>query len=468
MTVATSVDPIRPELGATQADFPLTDQGNAERLVAAHGRELRYAPGVGWLAWDGRRWRRDEDGEVQRRAKSTVRELYRIAGTLDDDSARQALAAHARRSESEPRLRALVTLAQTEAELVVEVSDLDADPDLLNVENGIVNLLTGVLMPHEPEHLITRLAPAVFDPNASTGFWQVWLEQMTGGDHALQAFIQRAVGYTITGHTSEEVLFFLHGPTASGKSTALEALKAMLGDYARTIDFEALVAKRDAGMRNDIARLAGARLVIGSEVDQGKRIAEALLKQITGGDTVTARFMYRDYFEFTPAFKLWLAANHRPKLSAQDDAIWRRILQIPFTTTIEASRRDPHIKQSLVRDQLVRSQILAWATQGAIAWREHGLSVPDTVVRYTAAYRAEVDPLTDWLDACCHADPDLSSSSSNLRDSYEAFAEANGDRPLTRKAFGIALASHDFESRRGTGGVRQWRGIALRPPGSDT
>jgi len=440
-------------------DLPLTDVGNAERLVTDHAEEIRFVPAVGWHVWDGRRWRRDGDGEVMRRMKITTRTMREEAAKLGQQG--DELWKHANRSESRPRLEAALALAQTDSAVIAHVDALDADPYLLNVENGTINLRTGALQPHRPSDLLTKLAPVHYDPDATSPRWAGVLRDATGEDEDLLAFLARAFGYTLTGDTGDEVLFFAHGPAATGKSTVLEALKATLGDYAATADFETFLARRgEAGTRSDIARLAGARLVIGTEVDDGKRLAEGLLKQVTGGDTVTARFMYQDYFEYRPQFKLWLAANHRPRVNAQDEAMWRRIVQIPFTRVVPPEQRDPGLKRKLTTDATARSAILAWAVRGCLAWQTHGLAVPAAVRSYTAEYRAENDPIADWLTACGRVTHGRITAASALRASYEAWAEANGERPVSAKALGDAL-SHLGCTRSKLRGDRAWQNIEL-------
>ncbi|MGI8594541.1 MAG: DNA primase family protein [Solirubrobacteraceae bacterium] len=439
-----------------------TDYGNAERLVSAHGADLRYARGLGWLAWDGRRWRRDVDGDVERRAKATVRAMYAEAGDLEDEADRKATATWARKSEGAARIVAMIALARTEAAVVINPAVLDAAPFLLNVKNGTLDLQSGELREHHREDLLTKLAPVAWVPGARDRAWERFLAHTTGGDGDLATFLQRAAGYTLTGDTGEEVLFFAHGPTATGKSTLLEALGATLGEYAVTADFDTFLARRgDPGVRTDIARLAGARLVASLEVEDGKHLAEGLLKQLTGGDTVTARFLYSNAFEFAPAFKLWLAANGRPRVSADDAAIWRRIVQVPFVETVPAAERDPGLKRHLKDDPGARSAILAWALEGALAWQQHGLGVPERVRDYTADYRRENDPLAEWLEERCCEDPQAETPAAELRRSYEAWAEENGERPVSARGLGLQLAAHGFE-KRSTGSRRTWRGVGLR------
>lgn len=442
--------------------FMRTDYGNAERLLSAHGEDLRYAPGLGWLAWDGRRWRRDTDGEVDRRMKATLRAMYAEAAEADDEDERKATAAWARKSEAAPRIAAAIALARTESAAVVDPAALDAAPFLLNVKNGTLDLQSGELREHHREDLLTKLAPVAWVPGARDPTWERFLERTTGGDAGLAAFLQRAAGYTLTGDTGEEVLFFGHGPTATGKSTLLEALGAMLGEYALTADFDTFLSRRgDPGVRTDIARLAGARLVTSLEVEDGKHLAEGLLKQLTGGDTVTARFLYSDAFEFAPAFKLWLAANARPRVSADDAALWRRIVQVPFVETVPAGERDPGLKRHLKTDAGARSAILTWALEGALEWQRRGLDVPDLVRNYTADYRRENDPLAEWLDACCLKDSQVETPAAELRSSYESWVEGNGEKPVSATALGRQLGAHGFE-KGSTGSRRIWRGVGLK------
>jgi putative DNA primase/helicase len=344
-------------LASKVALLPTTDLGNAERLVAEHGHDLRFAHGLGWFTWDGRRWRRDSDGEVMRRMKRTVRAIYAHAAELDDADDRKKLTKWAMQSESEQRLHAAISLAKTELSVIVDPIRLDADPWLFNAANGTIDLRTGDFREHRRTDLLTRITGAAYDADAHSELWQSSLQRATGGDDELAGFLQRAVGYSMTGHTMEDRLFFAHGPTATSKSTLLEAVKSALGEYAMTADFETFLKRRgDGGIRNDIARLDGARLVLSIEVDEGKSLAEGLLKLLTGGDTVTARFLYHEAFEFQPAFKIWLAANARPRVSAADAAMWRRILQVPFTQVIPEAERDERVKLELRTNPEVRSR----------------------------------------------------------------------------------------------------------------
>jgi putative DNA primase/helicase len=445
------------------ANFARTDLGNAERLVALHGDDLRYAAGLGWFSWDGRRWRRDVDGAAMRRAKATVRSMYAAASELDDEGERKKLTQWAIASESEPRLRAMVKLAETELAVLVEPAQFDADPWLFNAANGTIDLRTRELREHCREDLLTRIAPAVYEPRARHDVWDTFVATLTGGDVTLASFLERAAGYSLTGHTGEDVLFFVHGPSATGKSSYLEAKRAALGDdYVMTADFETFLKRRgDAGIRNDVARLAGARLVISVEVDEGKELAEGLVKMLTGGDTVAARFLYREVFEFTPRFKLWLAANARPAVNPDDAAMWRRILQVPFVHVIPEHERDDRLKLRLRTDPEIHAAILAWAVEGCADWQRQGLAVPDLVRDYTEEYRRENDPVGQWITDACRIDPAAWTSAADLTTAYESWCADSGEIPVAPKQFAAALKNHGCTSSK-RHSRRGWSGIHAR------
>lgn len=446
--------------------YKRTDYGNAERLVDRHGEQLRFSSGIGWLVWDGQRWQRDDDGSAMRLIKETVRAIWEELPEIADPDEKSTFFSFLLRSESEPRLKAALKLAESEGAVVVSASELDRQPWLFNVKNGTLDLRTGELRAHEPADLLTKLSPVTFQGDARSALWESFLERITGGDEELRGFLQRAVGYSLTGDTREEKLFFAHGPAASGKSTFLEAIKAVLGDYATTADFESFLKKKsDAGVRNDIARLAGTRMTIGIEVDEGKRLAEGLLKTLTGGDTITARHLYREFFEFLPQFKLWLAANDRPRVSASDSGMWRRIVQMPFTEAIPEQERDPQVKLQLKHDPQVQSAVLAWGLEGCLAWQQQGLAIPERVRHYTEEYRAENDQLADFFEERCAFEPRAVVRRSELRRAYEEWAKENGEWTVAPRTLAAALKARGGSDGAKMGGERAWRGVGLRPSG---
>jgi putative DNA primase/helicase len=444
--------------------FPYTDSGMAERLARRFACVVRYcAPQHTWYLWTGQRYEPDQTGMMLQRTKLIARDLYEEAARIEDADLRQKCAGWARKCEAAERRRAALFLAQSEPGIAVVPSEMDADAFLLNCKNGVVNLKTGELREHNRADLITRLAPVAYDATARSELWDRFLEESTGGDQELVEFLQRAAGYSLTGSVTEEVLFFVHGPGASGKSTYLESMKASLGDYAKVADFESFITRHDSGtVRNDIAELAGRRFVVSIEVEQGKRLAEGLVKMLTGGDTVRARFLYQEAFDFVPQFKLWLAANHAPRVRDNDTAMWRRILRVPFECIVPKSRRDPTLKARLRDPVMSGPAILAWAVEGCLRWQQEGLRVPEIVEQATEQYRLDMDPLRQFFEDCCTFGPEVRCANAALRTAYEAWAKAVGEsRLLDSREFGDRLLERGCMRTRMHGGIRAWQGIAL-------
>lgn len=452
--------------GKGPACTSLTDTGNAERLIAAQGDRLRYcAAWNSWLLYDGRRWRTDDALAVEDLVKHAHLAIYDEISAAGDGGVRKVVTNHARRSESAARRRATLECARSDPRLVVRPPEFDGDPWLLNCLNGTLDLRTGLLRPHASADLITKLVPIAYDPEAELPRWRQFLEETAGGDAELQAFLARAVGYSLCGDTREEVLFFVHGPTASGKSTFIEACKTILGDYARTADFESFLRRTYVGgARSDIARLAGARLVTSVEVDEGKRLAEGVLKMLTGGDLITARHLYQGEFEFRPQMKLWLVANHAPQVSDRDAAMWRRILRLPFALTVPEERRDPRLKAMLSDPDVAGPALLAWAVRGCRDWREGGLRVPAAIRDATTQLRLEMDPLQGFFAESCQFGADLSTPAAALREAYEIWARENGERHLVGgKTWGERLRERGCE-RANRCHAKAWLGIGLAVP----
>ncbi len=437
-----------------------SDLGNARRLVAHHGENLRYCHDWGrWLIWRDGLWQQDTTGEVERCAKSTIKCMYAEAGDLADGQRRAKLVKHALRSEAAYRIGAMVQLAQTEPGISVTSENLDSDPLLLNCLNGTIDLRTGKLLAHDRQNLCTKQVPVAFDPQATCPTWTAFLNRIMDGNRSLIGFLQRAMGYALTGRTNEQVLFLLHGTGANGKSTFVETARSVFGDYAEQADFGTfLTGKNEGGPRNDIARLKGARFVSAVEAGQGRQLAETIIKQVTGGDKITARFLYHEFFEFFPQFKLFLVANHKPQVAGTEEAIWRRIRLVPFTVTIPDEERDTELLEKLQREL---PGILAWAVRGCLKWQEDGLGEPNEVVEATAAYRTEMDVFAGFFDDACVRDPRKTIPAGVLFEKYVEWCQDNGEEPATQKCFGAELRSQGFVPIK-KGGMRSWKGLRLR------
>lgn len=463
--IARHAPPQGAETGETDDGAPMaftyTDLGNARRLVDAYGDTLRYAPQLGaWLTWDTARWREDITGEAQRRAKDTVDAMFTeiAAGGMDRDEAK-ALAAHWNRSQAAPRLEAMVHLARTEPGIPVLVGNLDADHWALNTLDGVIDLRTGQLAPHDRNALHTKLAPVHYNPTATCPTWQWFIDWAMRGDAELVGFIQRAIGYSLTGDVREQVLFFCHGTGENGKSTMLNVLQELIGDYAVAAESELLLASDHAKHPTGLADLLGGRFVVAQELEDGRRLAEALVKQLTGGDVIKARRMRQDFFTFWPTHKLWMAANHKPGVRGTDHAIWRRIRLIPFLATVEPGKRDENLPAKL-RAEL--PGILNWAIEGCLEWQRDGLKAPPAVLAATTAYRAEQDHVGRFLAECCELAPDASVSAKELRSTYEAWCDENGERPWSAKAIGAQLADRGLDRvKTGRTNTYTWLGLQI-------
>jgi putative DNA primase/helicase len=438
----------------------LTDLGNARRLARLHGQDLRFVHAWGkWLVWDGQRWATDADAEVMRRAKATVATIYEEASWEPDPDVRKAIASHARRSESEPRLKAMISLAASEPGIPIQPDELDQDAWSLNVLNGTIDLRTGKLRAHDHDDRITKLAPISYHPGTHAPRWKAHLERVIP-DPEVRAFLRRAVGYSLTGLTVEQVLFIVWGGGINGKSVTVETLLELLGEYACKTPSETLLARRDGGIPNDVARLRGARFVSSVEMEEGRRLAESRIKELTGGDTVTARFMRAEFFDFRPVCKIWMATNHKPLVRGTDLAIWRRLRLIPFTITIPEAERDINFLEKL-RAEL--PGILAWAVRGCLEWQRDGLNPPDAVLLATESYREDQDVLGTFLDDRCLLGPGYQVLSGELYRAYAAWCDQNAEKPMSRRELAGRLGERGCQKdRKGHGGKRAWRGIGLR------
>ena len=445
-------------------ELATTDLGNALRFLALHGDKARYCPPWNrWLIWDGKRWRVDESLEVYRLAFEVVKSIHQEAANAEDSEDRKRLGKWALASESGGHIEKMLKLAP--ALLTVMPQELDANPWLVNVENGTFDVSTGEMRGHEREDYITKLMPVAYqtdlkDAEAFPLWWQ-FLQEIFAGDGNLIQWLQAAVGYSFTGSTREEVMFILHGMGANGKTTFLETLRAIAGDYALTTPSETLTQNWNASDKipNDIARMKGARFITASEAERGKFLAEALVKKLTGSDTLVARFMRAEFFEFRPTGKIWLATNHKPTIRGNDNAIWRRLFLVPFTVTIPLEKQDKELAAKLWKE---REGILAWALHGARQWYKYGLGKGVSAVRAaTDLYKSDMDVLGAFLTERCELKPGSTTSIKDLYAAYKRWAEDNGERSMSKRMLGILLKERGFRQTPNHHGAREWLGIAI-------
>ena len=435
-----------------------TDVGNAARFAAKHGENIRYCAQFGkWLVYRNGRWAEDATGEVWRLARDTLQSIYVEAVRQSDSQRRDELLKHAKRSEAYARINAMLLLAQSELRIAVAADSLDTAPWLFNVRNGTIDLRTGQLRQHRREDLITKIAPVKYDPRAACPRWLAFLNEIMGGSEALIGFLQRVVGYALTGDITEQILVILYGTGSNGKSVFLDTISGVMGDYAGRAPPDLLTVRRNEEHPTQIADLFGKRLVVASETERDKRLRVQFVKETTGDATLKGRYMRRDYFEFPRTHKTFLATNNKPVINENTHAIWRRIRLIPFVVTIPDERQDRRLLQKLREEW---PGILRWLVEGCLKWQIEGLDPPVEVRAATEQYRSDMDDFAQWLAECCVEGPDMWAWARDLLKSYREFT---GDEEVTPKSFGEELRKRGyFKDKKGHENRVTWKGIGLR------
>ena len=439
---ALQADAERYERGDAAADADLMPPEGSHDAVADYMAEhyrdqLRYCATLGgWLVYEGGVWRRDETLRGFDIARACCRE-FALKG--NESHRRLALA-------SGPAVAAVEKMAKADRRMASTVDQWDADPWLLNTPGGVVDLRTGALRPGRPDDYCTSIAAATpAPPGTAPDLWLQVLTRVTNGEAELVDYLQRVAGYCLTGATSEHALFFKYGTGANGKSVVVNTLSRILGSYARTAPIEVFMASQGDRHPTELAMLRGARLVTAVETEEGRRWAEAKIKALTGGDTIAARFMRADFFEFRPAFKLLVAGNHKPGLRGVDEAIRRRLHLIPFSVKIPEAERDPNLPEKLQKEW---PAILRWMIDGCLAWQRQRLDPPAIVRAATDDYMAAEDAFGLWVGECCEESPASWESASALYASFKAWATAAGEFVPSQKRFGQVLEDRGYRSDR--------------------
>ncbi len=424
------------------------DLANARHLVTLFGDRLRYVvPWKKWLCWDGTRWAPDDTGQAWRYAK-------RVADTLPKQGAKGGPG----RAQTAPGLSAMLQLAGTEPGIAVAPGALDADPHLLNVQNGTLDLRTGYLRQHDRADLLTKMAGAAYQPNAAAPEFATFLERVQP-DPAMRDFLARLFGHAVLGEVVEHVLAIFYGVGANGKTTLVEAVCQAFGDYARPVDPGLLIDRGDVHPTGTAA-LFGLRLAVTHEIDAGRRLAEATVKPLTGGDRITARRMREDFWDFDPSHSLVMHTNHKPIVRGTDEGIWRRLRFVPFDVVIPEHERDGKLPERLA---LEADGILRWIIAGYWQWRSRGLAAPDQVTTATQGVRGESDMLGLFLTERCRLDagPHAAVQSAHLFGAWVAWCKRENVEAGTQTAFSRDLGDRGLDKRKDGLGRMVWAGIDL-------
>lgn len=448
------------ELRLVPGAFRNTDSGNAERFVARFGNQAHYLSGrEKWLFWNGSEWALDQTGSVARYVKATVRGIYLEAAACRDMKQRETIGAWAIKSESVGKRNAIETLARAETGVTVTADQLDADPWLLNCSNGTLDLRTGELHSHRRSDLITKTTGVAYDASASTELWSQVLHNMTGGDEELGSYLQRIAGYALAGVATERRFFFLYGPPGSGKSTFIEALMGCMGTYARATPFDTWLERANpGGNRDDLVALQGVRLVTSGEVSPSKHWDTAIIKQVTGGDLLTAQAKFESPISFHAQCTIMMAANDAPKAREDDAGFWERMQRVPITNVVPVEQRVKGL-HALLREPEHAAAVLAWAVEGCREWQRSGIGIAAVVQASTEAYREENDWLAGFLEMY-EQDEGAVIMAPAFRTQYEDYCKTEGQRPEATKTLARRIEKRCAGVRyKVVRGARLWSGL---------
>ncbi len=443
-------------------DFDLNDHGNSLRIDSAFGDRMRYSNDFKkWLIFDGQRWLKDDVQQARQLAKEVMLECLKQAITLPRTEEAKKVESFAKFSLN----CSMIThaLAMLQSERFVRLSELDSDPHLLNFQNCTVDLRTGESRPHSADDFITKLVHHRYDPEAGCSRWRKFLKRIFNSNAALIDYFQYALGYSLTGNTSEKAVFFCSGGGNNGKTTALSTIRDLISEYSGMVEINTLMTRVESNnTQADLADLRGARFVTTSETESGQRLAEGKLKRITQGmGNIKSCRKYENPITFPETHKLWLDCNHLPLVRGTDDAIWNRLHLIPFDVTIPAAEIDRELPRKLLGEA---DGILAWLVAGAVRWHEQGLEKPPEVEAAGTRWRAESDTLLGFINDICVLSETAKSIASTLYAAYKSWCERNDERALTMRDFKAQLEQRGFQSKHTNTG-NQYLGIGIVQPG---
>jgi putative DNA primase/helicase len=444
------------------AAYQLTEGGLAQRFFDAHGENFLYVPEwKSFLSYDGRRWGFRGDLEIARLTQEKlIRAMYEEVGSIQNSDSRKHFNSYVRRCDTAHAIAAMTQLLKSK--VIASVRDFDQDPFLLNVRNGVIDLRTSQLGQHDRSLMITKVASVTFDEKAKAPRWIRFLNEITNGNKNLIGYLQRTLGYSLTGDVREQKVFFWKGSGSNGKTVAMEATKSVIGEgeYAGVARSDVFMVRDINAIPNEIADLDGKRLVSAAEIEEGRVLALSLIKSLTGNEKIKARRLYQEPFEFFPTFKLFLLVNKLPQIYGTDFATWRRISILPFDTIIPEEKQDKLLQKKLKNE---RSGILNWLIEGCLDWQREGLHEPDEVKEATLAYRAENDALARFVQARCIRDPELKIAATDLYRTYTRWSlRTELTAPLSQKAFGEQMRERGFLQAKRTNKAIVYLGIGLK------
>ena len=444
---------------------PYNDMWNAERLAEQYGEILRFNTNIGWFIWNGKYWEEDKKESIRILADKAILELYKyktqIMNKYGFESKKyKAFNEWVCKSRNTGRKDNMIKEARHMEQISTLPEAFDQDNFTLNCLNGTLNLNTGKLSPHNKADLITKIIDVTYNPAAKAPTWDKFLHKIFEGNKELIGFIKRAIGYSMTGSIKEQCIFILHGVGKNGKSTFLDTIRSMLGEYTKNANVSVFL-KTEKQNFEEVARLQSARFVTTTEPEEGEQLSESFIKQATGGEPLTARYLYRGSFEFIPKFKIWMGTNHKPKIKGSDLGIWRRIMLIPFSYIVPPEECDPDLVDKLKKEL---PGILNWAIEGCMEWRKSGLNAPKEVLQATDDYRGEMDLIQLFLDECTERKPDSILKSGDIYRVYEAWCTQNGEYKMSNTKFALKLKERGVKKGR-TNTMRTWEGIELSKRG---
>lgn len=437
--------------------YDMTDTGNAQRMRDRFKGNIRYSyTRKKWMYWTGKVWHYDDTGEIKKLADLIVEELKKEAFRLEDEKEREMRLKFANKTANSTGKINMIKETEHLDGIPLLIDELDCYIDYLNVQNGIINLRNGELIPHDSNFMMSKVCNCEYDVSGEKKpeRWLKFLDEICNGNQELVRYLQKCVGYSLTGSVKEQCAFFLYGLGNNGKSTFLDTISEILGDYSSNAQPDTIMMKKfgDNGSGSDIARLRSARMVTTEEPTEGVRLNEGLIKQLTGGGKVTCRFLYGDEFEYAPEFKIWIATNHKPIIQGTDVGIWRRIRLIPFEVNIPAEKVDKQLKYKF-REEM--PQILRWAVEGCMLYRKEGLEPPQCVQESTAEYKAEMDLIATFMDACVVIDYTAMEPvpANEIYSIYTEWAKANNEYVMTSRKFFGEFAKRTPEKKRISSGI---------------